>query len=184
MTNKSDILSVQKVAAFFGLFLLAAVVVSFVVYRTDHPSLTRHVQTEEKAMGDMTGLMERLKDNPEDKEALFMLGQRFMRMQAWDKALEFWERLIKLDPENKTVLTQKGFCLFQQEEYEQAVEEFKKVLDVDDTDYRAHYNLGMLYKYYLEEPQSAREHLQKALENLPPDKEDIRSDLQKELSGG
>jgi len=183
MTSKADSSSVQKVAVLLSLLFLAVILVSFVVYRTDNPSLTRQEKAAENSMGDMTSLMQRLQENPEDKEALFRLGQRFMQMQAWDKALEFWNRLQKLEPENKHVLTQKGFCLFQKEEYEQAAGIFKKILELDARDYRAHYNLGMLYKYYLKKPDPARTHLQKVLEYLPADKKDLRQDVQKELAG-
>jgi tetratricopeptide (TPR) repeat protein len=183
MTNKANLSSVQKVAALLSLLFLVVILVSFVVYRIDHPSLTRHEQVAADPMSDMTSLMERLQENPEDKQALFMLGQRFMQMQAWDKALEFWNRLQKLESENKSVLTQKGFCLFQKDKYEQAAGIFKEILRMDAEDYRAHYNLGMLYKYYLEKPDLARTHLQKVLEFLPAEEGDLRENVKKELAG-
>ncbi len=186
MNNEAHIYSAYKVAAFFGLFCLAVLLVSFVSYRIEHPSLTKERQAPAKAsnnpMGDMTALMKRLEKNPQDKEALYKLGHRFMRMQAWDKALQFWNRFLRLQPENKSVLTQKGFCLFQKDKFAKAAGTFKKVLQMDSKDYRAHYNLGMLYKHYLEKPDLGRKHLRKVLEFLPPEKNKLQKEVQKELS--
>ncbi|MFO7818557.1 MAG: tetratricopeptide repeat protein [Thermodesulfobacteriota bacterium] len=183
MTNNPGLISVQKVAAVFGLFCLGILLASFVFFKFQHPSLTKQVKVSADPMAEMSRLMNRLQEDPENEEVLFMLGQRFMQMRAWDKALEFWNRFLELQPENNIALTQKGFCFFQKEEYSKARDVFNRLLSLDDRDYRAHYNLGMLYKYYLEKPDLAREHFTNVLKFAPPDEDRIRSEVGKELSG-
>lgn len=170
--------SVRRVALMIAGVSLAAMIVYSVGYRMEHPSLVKRNQKhadQGTAMGDnpmaMVGaLMQKLQENPGDVGIMSTLGRSFMSMKSWERALNFWDMILEIEAENTLALNQKGVCLFRLERFEEAAKPLEQILVIDRDDLHARFNLGILYKHYLEDPERARAHFQAVLDAKPDDK--------------
>ena len=191
-TNNAFPQVARRRVTFFLLACLGAMLFAAVVYRVENPTIVQHEEKREmpgggsmEKMGNMDGLsamMKKLQDNPEDVEAMRSLGMSFMEMQAWDKALTFWDMVLERHADDVMALNQKGFCLFEMEQYAEAAGLFERMLGIEKENYHAHYNLGIIYKYYLEQLDKAASHFQ-AVIDASPDDSALVSNAQRELGG-
>ncbi|OIQ51110.1 lipoprotein NlpI [Pseudodesulfovibrio hydrargyri] len=115
------------------------------------------------AMSRVKEYMERVKGNPEDVEALVGLGNSFLMMRAWDRALEPLEKARSLRPDDATVLKAVGIAYFNKEEYAKASEAYETILKVDPQDTLALFNLGVINKHYFKKPDIAQTYFEKVL---------------------
>lgn len=175
---------------------VAAMFVASFAYRLNNPNLvvmarqpaTMNAGTSGDGEGamppgmeQMGGNMARIKDfmaqveaNPDDVEALVGLGNAFLMMRAWDRALEPLERANRLSPGNVDVLKGIGIARFSQEEYVEASAAYEEILAVKPGDTLALFNLGVIFKYYFEKPDQARTYFEKVLELEHDDAEMIK----------
>lgn len=168
-------------AALLGLLVSAA------VFKLQHPGLVQqraspgaHSGQREQAMAMISRLMERLQENPEDREALRGLAQTFTAMQAWERANTFWRRLVALPGADLQARRQLAMTYFRLDKHRQAAEELRKVLAADPGDLYAHYNLGVLSMHYLGAPEEAVEHFRAVVQSsAAPDQ--LRKDARKHL---
>lgn len=169
--------------------LLAALLAMFVgsfVYRMQGANLAVEIKQERGPMGGMGGPgggmggamggmggidMERLRDlmstmekNPNDPKVLLELGNTFMMMQAWDKALEFLVKAEKLTPGDLQVHRAMGMVRFERKEYPLARKSFDTVLKMEPGDVLAHYNMGILLKHYMKKPAEGDVHFRKVVQ--------------------
>ncbi|MDP3425896.1 MAG: hypothetical protein Q8S17_00770 [Humidesulfovibrio sp.] len=163
--------------------LLAALLVMFIgsfVYRMQGSGLVVEIKPERGAgrggpggpMGGMGGIdMEHLRElmtaqekNPSDPKVLLELGNTFMMMQAWDKALEFLDKAVKLSPGDVQVHRAMGMVRFERKEYPLARKSFETVLKMEPGDVLAHYNMGILLKHYMKKPAEGDAHFRKVLQ--------------------
>jgi tetratricopeptide (TPR) repeat protein len=155
------------------------------VLTVGNPGLVRqtsgaHSGQREQAIATITRLMERLQENPEDREALRRLANAFTAMQAWERASSFWQRLVSLDQDDLKARQNLAMTYFRMGEHRAAAEELEIVLQRDAGGVYAHFNLGILYGYYLESPDKAVEHLRAVARNTQaPD--DLRKEARKHL---
>ena len=157
---------------------LAMFITSF-AYRMNHPNLFVQVK-QQHAAGDgsapagmgqgMAGPMTKVKEymarvdaNPDDVEALVGLGNAFLMMRAWDRALDALEHANELSPGNATVLRGLGIAYFNNKEFEKAAKTYQTILDADSGDTLAMFNLGVINKYYFKKPDVARTYFEKVL---------------------
>ncbi len=85
-----------------------------------------------------------LRDDPDDKAALFMLGSLTSRAEHFGVALSLFERVTKLDPRRHEAWNNAGLALQECGQYERAREHFKRALELDKRpSYMA--NLGAAY---------------------------------------
>ena len=175
------------------LFILAAVTVMFAasfVYRMNHPNLFVKAQMgagqavdhdhdgdgvqDHGADGDVPAMgggamskvrefMARVEANPEDVEALTGLGNSFLLMRAWDRALEPLTKANRLQPENTTVLKAIGIAQFNKQQFEKAAESYESILKIDANDTLSLFNLGVIYKHYFKKSDVAKTYFQKVL---------------------
>jgi tetratricopeptide (TPR) repeat protein len=171
-------------AVILAVFLaLAAMFATSFVYRMKNPNLFVKSQPARNVAdageggpgapgmdGAMSGAMsrvkeylERVKQNPEDVEALVGLGNSFLMMRAWDRALEPLEKARSLKPDDTTVLKAVGIAYFNKEEYTKASETYEAILKIDPQDTLALFNLGVIYKHYFKKPDIAQTYFEKVL---------------------
>lgn len=180
-------------------FLLAVLGIMFfsaVVYRVENPSLVQREERREMPAsrsggggmggmgGDMAGIsamMKKLQDNPDNVELMRALGMAFMDMEAWDKSVSFWDMVLERNENDVMALNQKGFCLFELEKHAEAGELFERMLRIDPDNHRAHFNLGVIYKHYLKQPEKARKHFQAVADSATD--ESLAENARKELTG-
>jgi len=164
---------------------LAAMVVSSAVYRTSNPSLVREVEQSgadhgQDVMAMIGQLMQRLQENPQDPEILESLARAFSHMQAWDRAGQFWKRLLAVEPGNSQARQQLAMTLYRLQDFQGAAEQLQAVLQQEPDNAYAHFNLAILLARRLEAPDRAREHLQ-AVIDAPGTPEDLRQEARTRL---
>ena len=178
--------------------LLAMFVASF-VYRMNNPNLYVKVQQAPQhdhgddasgrpagamdagAMGQVRDFMARVEANPDDVEALVGLGNSFLMMRAWERAVDPLERANELKPGDVNVLKAIGIAKFNKEDFVGASAVYDEILEIDANDTLALFNLGVIFKYYFEKPDVSRTYFEKVLaqENA---EDDVRQMAEKELS--
>jgi tetratricopeptide (TPR) repeat protein len=162
--------------------LLAALLAMFVgsfAYRMQGAGMVVEIKQERGGMGKggpmgggMGGLdMERLRDlmatmekNPGDPKVLLELGNTFMMMQAWDKALEYLDKAVKAAPKDIQAHRAMGMVRFERKEYPLARKSFETVLTMEPGDVLAHYNMGILLKHYMKKPAEGDAHFRKVVQ--------------------
>jgi cytochrome c-type biogenesis protein CcmH/NrfG len=175
-TGQGMSIHVRRAALLIAALSLAAMIAYSMTYRVQHPSLTEQNRTPSRqaGMGDdpmaMVGaLMQKLQENPGDVHIMSTLGRSFMSMQSFERALTFWDMILDVEPENTMALNQKGVCLFRLERFAEAVVPLEKILTLDKGNLHAHFNLGILYKHYLDDPARGASHFRAVLDGDPDD---------------
>lgn len=184
-TNKSFPVPARAKVVVFLLAGLAVMVFAAIVYRVEHPSIVQHEERRQMpgggemekmgGMGNISALMKTLQEHPEDLDAMRALGMAFMDMQAWEKSLSFWDMILNKAAQDVMALNQKGICLFELKRYAEAAEQFEAMLAVETHNHHAHYNLGILYKHYLEQSDKATGHFQAVVDAQVEDAELLES---------
>ncbi len=158
MTQSNSTEVVKKTTFLILAGAVISMLVFFVQYRMDNPSIASKSQTGhgqqtedmEKLGAEIGKLMKRLEKNPDDLSVLKKLGRTFMMMKSWDRAIHFWNRALEVDPGYTTARMQLAQCFYQKKNYQSAAKHLEEVINSDPSHTRAHFNLGILYKYYLD----------------------------------
>ena len=126
-------------------------------------------------------LEKRLELNPKaDSEALFQMESiRSMRGDR-EGAAAYLERIEALGLTDKAQLMELAGRWFNLEDHARAARTLEGILALDPEEMFAHYNLGVLYKYRLAEPEKARMHLEKVAKG-EHSFEELRTQAAKEL---
>lgn len=154
----------------------------------DHDGDGEQDHGDEPAMASPTGMgqgmggnMAKVKEfmalveaNPEDVNALVNLGNSFLMMRAWDRALEPLEKANKLKPGNTELLKAIGIAYFNKEDFVKATVAYDEILEVDPNDTLALFNLGVIHKHYFDKPEQARIYFEKVLELEKEDAEMLK----------
>ncbi len=143
----------------------------------------RPARTQAKGKGPMAvvpELMAKLQQNPNDEETILKLADAFMGGKDWQRAEHFYGEALKINPKNLGALFHRAIVNLEQARFPEAVGDFKAVLAIKPDVAEAHYYIGMVSKYELKDPQTAKEHLEKALALAPRGKE-LAAETQKEL---
>lgn len=169
----------RSVAALMGLALLGMFVSSF-LYRAENPSqvVRTDVPAMPQGMGGMADsgpmkeimeLMQRQKEDPDNPAVQLELAERFMMMGAYDRALIFLEKAESLDPDNPQMLNDKGIALYNTGKADEARAAFEAILAKNAADFRARFNLGLLYKYALGDMDKAAEQMRAVMDSPEAD---------------
>lgn len=181
----------RMVLAFIAFALVVIFAASF-VYRLERPTLEVHQkkgtagmpQGMDNAMNgpmrEVMELMQKLQENPDDPGLQMAMAERFMAMGSYDRAKAFLDKLVKVRPDDPDVLNALGVVRYNVNDLEGAKAAFEAILAKDAEDYRARFNLGLLYKYALGEPEKAKEALSAVIASPKTDPE-TRKTAQTEL---
>ncbi len=111
-------------------------------------------------------LEQALKVQPDNLEALQLLGLMQHGMQNFEKATETFSKCLSIDPDNPENLNNLALCKSNLGKYDEAIDLIKKALDLkSDTGY-LYSNLGLQYRH-IENLEEAIFYFQKALELTP-----------------
>lgn len=166
---------------------LAAMLCASFLYRLANPSLVQQgrspaVQEEGEHAGEaevVSALMQKVQQNPTDADALLALGQHFLDHQDWPRAESFLARAVvaaPADPQSRYML---GIAQYQQQAFARAAETFERLLEVDPQP-AARFNLGILYRHYLEAEAKGAAQLKAVLDD-PKAPEELKAQVRKEL---
>lgn len=133
-------------------------------------------------MAQVKEFLARVEANPNDVAALVNLGNSFLMMRAWDRAIEPLEKANELKPGNTDVLKAIGIAYFNKEDFVKAAKFYDDILVVDQSDTLAIFNLGVIHKYYFEKPDQAKIYFEKVLE-LEKEDAEMRKLAKQELEG-
>lgn len=161
-----------KIVLAFAAFGLLVIFASSFFYRLEHPSLAvrqaRRPSGMEQAlngpMREVLALMEKLQENPDDPALQQAMAERFMAMGAFDRAKIFLDKVVKVRPDDPDVQNDLGVVLYNLQDLQGAKAAFERILAKNPADYRARFNMGLLYKYALHEPEKARQALQTVID--------------------
>ena len=181
----------RMVLAFVAFSLVVIFAASF-VYRLERPSL--EVRQKKGSAGMPQGmdnamngpmrevmeLMQKLQENPDDPGLQMAMAERFLAMGSYDRAKAFLDKLVKVRPDDPDVLNALGVVRYNLQDPEGAKAAFEAILARDGEDYRARFNLGLLYKYALGQPEKAKEALAAVIASPKTDPE-TRKTAQTEL---
>ncbi len=132
-------------------------------------------QAREKiSQGDFEGAIQILKkmvrDNPDDPNALYLLGISYQRREMFPEAISEFEKTAELSPSFAGAYHQLGLIYQQQEEWAKALDFYAKAVERDPESVESFYNRGLI----LFEQNRVEESLvefEKALELKPGDPE-------------
>ncbi|MHC1789141.1 tetratricopeptide repeat protein [Solidesulfovibrio sp.] len=190
-TRQGPNASGRMVLAFIAFSLVIIFVASF-IYRLERPTLEVHQQKGQGGMPQgmdaaMNGpmrevmeLMQKLQENPDDPGLQMAMAERFMAMGSFDRAKAFLDKLVKVRPDDPDVLNAMGVVSYNLNDLDGAKAAFEAILAKNAEDYRARFNLGLLYKYALGQPEKAKEALSAVIASPKTDPE-TRKTAQEEL---
>ena len=160
----------RMVLAFMAFCLVIIFAASF-IYRMERPTLEVHQKKGGMGQGmpggmpdamngpmrEVMELMQKLQENPDDPGLQMAMAERFMAMGAYDRAKVFLDKVAKVRPDDPDVQNALGVVRYNQKDLDGAKAAFEGLLARDPEDYRARFNLGLLYKYALNQPEKAKE---------------------------
>lgn len=135
---------------------------------------------DEATQQGVMALMQKLQKNPTDLEALVGLTEHFMHTQDWQRAETFALRAVVAAPNETQPLYMLGIIQHSQNRNAEAAASLEKVVAAKE-DPSVRYSLGILYAYYLEQPDKGLEQLQKALDN-PNTPADLKKAVAEEVT--
>lgn len=97
----------------------------------------------------------------EESERMIQTGQRRL-------AVDELSMLIEIDPQNEQARLLRGIAYQGLEEYQLAIQDYEAVLKKNPAAEKAHYNLGMIYAFKINEVSKALDHFDQFL-SLQPD---------------
>lgn len=98
----------------------------------------------------------------EGADAFYMLGKSFEKEEKEKLALPYMQRAAELAPEDVQIRLSYGILLCKLEMFDVAKSELEYVLERDEKNADAHYNLGVLYAVSTENTEKALHHLEQA----------------------
>ena len=87
---------------------------------------------------------ERLDEAPDDLEALIFLGNANYDITRFDKAVEYYERVLGVDPANFHIRTDLATSYYGMGEIDKALKELRMALEQNPRHETALYNLGAI----------------------------------------
>jgi len=105
---------------------------------------------------------------PYSVEAKLGLVKPLSILENWDKVLQVYEEVLKIDPQNTTANYWAGAIQYNRKKYEQAAKLFEKIVNLYPFDYDGNHMLGWTY-INLGRNSEAKTLFNKALLNRPDD---------------
>ena len=110
------------------------------------PSENAMSMTGEQA-ADLTELMRKLQERPDDSDVLREIGGVFIAAQDWTRAESFLGRAVLSRPSDIRPRYMLGITQYQRDKFEDAAKTFEDLLAIKE-DPDAMYNLAVIYKYH------------------------------------
>jgi cytochrome c-type biogenesis protein CcmH/NrfG len=124
-------------------------------------------------------LLERLKNNPKDANALISLGNVYFDAQQWPDAITYYGRALEQNPANPDVRTDMGVAYFYSGDADRALKEFDHALKDDPKHGQTMFNVGVVKLNGKKDPKGAVEAWETLLKIDPnyPDRVKVESML-------
>lgn len=83
----------------------------------------------------------------QDGDSDVMLGNHYTETEDWDNAVRSYDAALLARIDDTEILHALSYALLQLNRYERARLVLDRILEIDDTDETAHFNLGIMYWY-------------------------------------
>ncbi|TYO99562.1 TPR repeat protein [Geothermobacter ehrlichii] len=125
-------------------------------------------------------LEELLAKEPENRNAWVQLGNTYFDSQQPMKAIEAYGKALELDGNDPNVLTDQGIMFRRMGWFDRAIANFEKAAEIDPQHAQSLYNLGVVYRYDLQDFPNAVKAWEKFLALNPsgPGAEQVRKELE------
>ncbi len=137
------------------------------------------VPLDTERVAELTAIVQQ---DPNNKDALFELGERFFEAAEWQTSIDWLTKLIAVDASNLFAMTDIGTANFNLGQPDVAKTTWLKVLEIDPNYVQAHYNLGFLYANVEPQDLVAARREWETVVHLAPDS-DLAGTAQVHLSG-
>lgn len=126
-------------------------------------------------------LLQRLKDTPNDPELLANIGNQYYDNRDYGKAIEYYERSLKLRPENVNVRTDMGTAIWYSGDPDRAIREYETSLKYQPNHAQTLFNMGVVKSQGKQDPSGAILVWEKLLATNPTyaDKDKVEQMLQR-----
>ena len=94
-------------------------------------------------------------NNPQNTKAWIQLGHVYFDTGKYDKAINAYEKALKLNPSNADVLTDLGIMYRRSGQFRKAIEKFDKAVAVDPNHQNARLNKGIVLMHDLSDSDGA-----------------------------
>lgn len=88
---------------------------------------------------------------PDNRNAWVQLGNNFFGSDQPIKAIEAYEKALELDPDDPNVITDQGTMFRRVGWYDRAISNFQKAAELDPNHVQSRYNMGVVYRYDLQD---------------------------------
>lgn len=88
---------------------------------------------------------------PENRNAWVQLGNNFFGSDQPIKAIEAYDKALALDPDDPNVITDQGTMFRRVGWYDRAISNFQRAAELDPNHKQSRYNLGVVYRYDLQD---------------------------------
>lgn len=133
-----------------------------------------------EGMGQIRELMQKMKESPNDPDVLIGISKQFLAMGDASSAGNFLQRALVADPSNIEAMTLLSMVRFDNQEYEESARLLERLVTLDPDNATHFYNLGMVEKHFLDNPEKGRQDLETAL-RLAGEGTDMSQRIAKEL---
>jgi cytochrome c-type biogenesis protein CcmH/NrfG len=89
--------------------------------------------------------------DPENRNAWVQLGNNYFGADQPIKAIEAYDKALGLGPDDPNVLTDQGTMFRRVGWYDRAVNNFQRAAELDPNHVQSRYNLGVVYRYDLQD---------------------------------
>lgn len=105
----------------------------------------REIRYDENKEQSLLENQSRLEKNPEDTEALQNLASIYHALKENNKAIEIYEKLVKLKPDSHEIRAFLGYLYYENEQLEKAEENLNKALELSQIEPFVYFLLGNIF---------------------------------------
>jgi len=131
----------------------------------------------QQKLGELKSIVER---DPGNFQAWVALGNEYFDGNQFMDAIEAYDKALEIQPNSPNVLTDQGVMFRRLGWFDRAIQNFSKANEIDPSHATSVYNLGIVYRYDLQDFPKAQEAWVRFLEISPagPGSDRVRQDLE------
>lgn len=118
--------------------------------------------------------------DPKNRQAWVALGNEYFDSNQFMNAIEAYDKALELQPNDPNVLTDQGVMFRRLGWFDRAIDNFNKAYEADSSHSTSLFNLGIVYRYDLQDFAKAKEAWSKFLEVNPggPGSDRVRQEME------
>lgn len=172
---------------FIGVALVIGLLVGIIVGNKGGTSSSSSSSTPPPAAAPVTNYDQNIKmlqavvaKEPVNRTAWVQLGNNYFDSNQFLQAVEAYDKALELDGNDPNVLTDQGVMFRKLGWYDRAVQNFEKAYEINSGHAQSLYNLGIVYRYDLNDYPSAIKAWEKFLAVSPPGQaaDQVRSEVE------